>query len=131
MAYKVTAQIGRDHYQTTITAGTNSLIADEPVSNGGTYKGLAPHELLLASLGACTSITLRMYADRKQWNLESIQVNLELERDEENNITNITRNIALTGNLSEEERQRMLNIANKCPVHKTLTSTINIESKLV
>ena len=131
MPYKITAQIGREHYQTTLTAGSNTLIADEPEANGGANKGFAPHELLLASLGACTSITLRMYADRKQWALESVTVNLELERDEQNNITNIIRNISLTGNLGDEEKQRLLAIANKCPVHKTLTSTINIESKLV
>ncbi len=130
MPVAVNAQIGLEHFAVSISAGTNTLIADEPFDKGGQDKGFSPSELLLASLGACTSATLRIYADHKQINLESVQVHLELERDEENDATLITRNITVTGNLTNEEKQKLLTIANKCPVHKILTSTIRIESKL-
>jgi putative redox protein len=131
MPTSVTAKIGRDRYQVTLTAGNNTLIADEPLSNGGQDKGFAPTELLVASLGACTSVTLRMYADRKQMNLDGLEVSLQLDKDDENNITHIRRDITLTGNLTDEEKQKLLTIANKCPVHKILTSNINIETKVV
>jgi putative redox protein len=126
----VDAQIGRQAYVVSMKAGTNVLIADEPVDKGGQNKGFNPSELLLASLGACTSATLRMYADRKGMSLEEINVHLEMDRNEENNITLISRNIVVTGNLSSEDKQKLLAIANKCPIHKILTSTIKIDSKL-
>jgi len=125
----VKANIGRDHYRVILTAGKNTIIADEPVSNGGGDEGMNPHEILASALGACTCATLRMYADRKEMPLESVHVILSLTHDLENN-TNIHREIELIGNLSPEERDRLLAIANKCPVHKTLTNPIIINTKL-
>ena len=127
----VKASIGRDHYRVVMTAGKNTIIGDEPASNGGGDEGMNPHEILASALGCCTCATLRMYADRKEMPLESVNVTLTLVRDTEHNVTNITRDIELVGgNLTPEERDRLLSIANKCPVHKTLTNPINIETTL-
>jgi putative redox protein len=131
MATIVNAHIGRDHYQVTIVAGRNSIVADEPVEDGGKNQGFTPYELFLASLGACTSATLRMYADKKGMSLDEVRVSMSLERDEEKNVTNITRNIELTGKLSVEEKDRLIQIANKCPVHKVMSNPINITTKRV
>ena len=126
----VKARIGLDHYRVVLTAGKNTIIADEPISNGGGDEGMSPHEILASALGACTCATLRMYADRKEMPLEAVHVTLTLVRDNEKNVTNISRDIELTGALTPEDRERLLTIANKCPVHKTLTNPINIETTL-
>ena len=94
----------------------------------GTDLGMAPYSLLLASLGSCTAITLRMYADRKMWVVDSISVKLDLYRI--NNETVIERQVTLTGNLSNEQRNRMLTIANSCPVHQLLTGKIDIKTSV-
>ena len=120
------ARIGRDHYKVTINAGKNVIIADEGENNGGKDEGFNPHQLLLASLGACTCATLRMYADRKQLNLEEVNVNLSLNAEEGKDSTTIVRQIELIGNLTPAERARLLEIANKCPIHKILSNPINI-----
>jgi putative redox protein len=123
---KITAQIGLDHYTTTLQNATRSIVADEPVELGGQDLGFAPNELLASALGACTCITVRMYADRKGWPLEQLHVEVTMERDGQQ--TQITRNIHMTGALDEEQRQRLLAIANKCPVHQTLTQPIQIDT---
>lgn len=123
---KVTASIDREHYKTEITAGQNKLVADEPVANGGEYLGFAPAELLAASLAACTSITLRMYADRKEWPLYRVDVDVDFERDEEKNTSTIIRKIKLTGDLNDESKAKLITIADKCPMHKTLSNQITI-----
>lgn len=126
----VTAYIGRDHYRINITAGKNTIVADEPEDQGGKDEGMNPYELLLSALGACTCATLRMYADRKQMPLESIAVTLSLERDEEKNTTHISRHISLSGALSDEDKKRLHTIAEKCPVHKVLSNPLYIQTQL-
>lgn len=116
------------------------VISDEPIALGGSDLGLNPYELLLAALGSCTSMTLRMYANHKQIDVQDIQVELQHSRihaedcaDCEKQTTQIdllTRNIRLTGNLSDQQRTRLLEIANKCPVHKTLQNKIRINTNL-
>lgn len=123
-----------------ITAGNHTLIADEPRGAGGTDAGPDPYSLLLAALGTCTSMTLQMYARRKEWPLEKVEVSLrhyrihaddcEDCRTKEGLIDRIERHITLTGQLSEEQRARLLEIAARCPVHKTLTSEISIKDSL-
>ena len=125
------AHIGRDHYKVTINAGKNVVIADEDEAHGGKDEGFNPHELFIASLGACTCATVRMYADRKQMNLDEIKVTLSLERDEEKNVTNITRQVEFVGNLTDAERTRLLEIANKCPIHKVMSNPIQITTQMV
>lgn len=127
---QVHAAIGKAHYITTLTTATNTLVADEPVAHGGTAAGFAPEELLAASLASCTSITLRMYADRKQYAVESIEVNVAVSRDNTLNASTIERKITIHGPVTDEERNRLLEIANKCPVHKILSSQITINTNI-
>lgn len=128
---KVSAHIGKELYRTEIKSSSgNIVIADEPHTNGGQDLGFSPKELLVSALAACTSATLRMYADRKGWNLEEVSVDVELVRDDAANKTIIKRNLHLTGNLDDEQRTRLLSIANSCPVHKILTNPIAVETEL-
>lgn len=107
----------------------NSIIADEPVANGGEDKGFSPKELLAAALAACTCATVSMYAGRKSWNLEQVAVAIEL--NEINGQTQFIRQIDLTGTLDEIQRARLLSVANACPLHKILTNSITITTMLV
>jgi putative redox protein len=115
-------------YQQTVQIGPHSFTADEPNEVGGDDAGPTPHEILLASLGACTSITLHMYATRKGWSLKTVTVGLEDQMQPDAYV--IRRTIHLEGDLTDEQRSRLLEIANKCPVHRTLTGEIRIESAL-
>jgi putative redox protein len=119
-----------DHYLTTLTAGNNQLLADEALSNGGGGKGFAPMELLASSLAACTGITLRMYADRKQWITGDIGVSVTIEK-EPNDVSRFERTINFTSGLSNEQREKLLDIANHCPVHKLLTRTILVNTHII
>lgn len=121
--------MGKELYKVEILSPSgNQVIADEPLDKGGKDLGLSPKELLIAALAACTSATVRMYADRKQWDLQEVKVNIEMERDEEQNKTFITRKVEFIGNLDTEQRDRLLQIANKCPVHKILSNPIAIST---
>ena len=123
-----------------IRAGTHRLRADEPISAGGTDVGLSPYDFLLAGLGACTSMTIRMYADLKQIPLEKVTVRLKHDKvhaqdcaeceTKEGKIDRIDREIELGGSLDEAQRAKLLEIANKCPVHRTLHSEIWIPTRL-
>ncbi|MBK9730597.1 MAG: OsmC family protein [Chitinophagaceae bacterium] len=126
-----TAHIKKDHFKTHVQAGENSIIADEPADEGGAEMGFSPDELLLAALGSCTTITLRMYADRKGWALDEVKVHMTFERDKVKNTTHILRTVELKGALSEEQKKRLMVIADKCPTHQILTHEITIESKIV
>ncbi|MBI3519463.1 MAG: OsmC family protein [Bacteroidetes bacterium] len=120
------AIIHKDHYVTTVTAGSNSVTADEPISNGGKEKGMAPMELLASSLASCTCITLRMYADRKQWPLDSVETDISIDAD----TAAISRVITFKGTLNAEQIHRLTDIADHCPVHKLLTKTITIKTTI-
>lgn len=137
---QVVVRTDREHYSTAILANGHPLVADEPLSAGGTDTGPTPYDLLLAGLGACTSITLRMYADRKGWPLEAIVVHLNHSKihasdceeceSASGKIDRIQREIELIGDVDDEQRARLLEIADKCPVHRTLHSEISIKTRL-
>mgnify|MGYP000119545845 FL=1 len=128
----VQAHISTANYQVNITTPTgHTLLADEPIDLGGTDAGFTPTELLASSLAACTSITLRMYANRKGWDLQQVHVDITLEAINASTPTsNFNRAITLTGSLDEQQRDRLLAVANACPVHKILTNTIVIHTTL-
>lgn len=137
---RVTARTGADGFRTEIFAGGHALVADEPESYGGEGLGPSPYDLLQASLGACTTMTLQMYARRKQWPLRSALVRLrhekvhakDCENCEEKNgkIDHFERELELRGDLSAEQRRRLLEIAERCPVHKTLHGEVEIVTRL-
>jgi putative redox protein len=114
---KVIANNSGEQYKTSLNSLSNQFFADEPESNGGTDEGFSPGEFLASALASCTCITLRMYADRKKWNLDSVETEINFTFNNENKISFIQRSIKLSGNLSEEEKQRLLSIAEKCFIH--------------
>lgn len=119
-----------DGYVCDIQAGHHQLIADEPIPLGGTDLGPTPYVYLKAALGACTAMTIRMYAERKKWPLQDAIVTLRHSRDS-NKESVFERDIKLVGALDEEQKQRLLEIADHCPVHKTLSHGATILSKLI
>ena len=127
---KAVGTIGNEHYLTKISAGKNTIFSDEPTWNGGKAKGMNPFEILASSLVACTCATLRMYADRKEWKVEKIHAEVSFERDPKAESLVFNREIIITGDLTEEQRSRLLMIANKCPVHQILTHTIEVQTTL-
>ncbi|UCV29925.1 OsmC family protein [Ferribacterium limneticum] len=129
----VVAENGKGRYQQGVTVGQHQLIADEPASMGGADAGPAPFDFLMSGLGACTSMTLRMYAERKGLALTKVSVTLSHEKVEVDGVTRdcIHRDIVLEGELTDEQRQRLLEIANKCPVHRALSQSMLLECRLV
>lgn len=129
---EVQARITTATYRTTLTAGQHTFFADEPASLGGTDTGPDPSQLLLSSLAACTAITLRMYADRKEWDVPVLTVELTMTSSNSPNgkHTAITRKLGFTGTLTDEQKERLMQIANACPLHKILTGTITVETSL-
>ncbi|WP_432709463.1 OsmC family protein [Pedobacter sp.] len=120
-------EIDESHYRTKVYSGGHFIYADEPLSMGGTDEGMSPAALLLASLGSCTAITLRMYADRKQYKLSAIKIELAMAPEATIDAgTVINRSITLQGDLTETERTRLIQIADKCPIHKMLSNPIQI-----
>ncbi|MGO8969229.1 MAG: OsmC family protein [Myxococcaceae bacterium] len=124
-----------------VKAGPFSWLADEPAAVGGTGQGPTPYDLLLGALGACTSMTLRLYADRRKWPLEGVTVRLRHQRVHRDDCVNcetknasierVERTLELTGALSDEQRARLLEMAERCPVHQTLRNTLEVHTTLV
>ncbi len=137
---RVIARTGKTGFRTEIIANGHSLVADEPISAGGANTGPTPYDLLVSALGACTAMTIRMYADHKKLPLDAIIARLRHQKihaedcqdcdDSRSRIDFIEREIELQGDLDQPTRQRLLEIANRCPVHRTLESGSRIASKL-
>ena len=134
-------ETGEGRFAQQIAAGPHPLGADEPVSYGGLNSGPSPYDFVLAGLGACTSMTLRLYAERKNWPLDQVEVRLKHAKIHAEDCANcetasgridhIEREIALSGSLDEGQRTRLLEIADKCPVHKTLESEVQVDTELL
>jgi len=122
----VSVSLGPTDFPLVITARDHVIRSDEQPEAGGTHTGPEPFELLLASLGACTAITLRMYARRKGWPLDGVQVQARF--DEQQGKRLIHMSVGFTGDLSAEQHGRLLQIANACPVHKALTTGVMVET---
>ena len=135
---QIIAKINRSKYKTIVATGNHELIADEPVPLGQDL-GPNPYDFLLTALGTCVTMTLRMYADRKGWNLEEVQVHLEQSRvyaedcedceSQDGYVHLIEKKLKFIGELTEEQAQRLLEISDKCPVNKTLSNEIKILTK--
>ena len=126
---KVVSQFGQGPLQQKLTAGDLHFLSDAEVSKGGSGTGPSPHEYLGAALAACTSMTLKMYAGRKEMKLDNAIVTVDIERHDD--VETFSREIQLQGNLSAEEKERLLEIAHKCPIHKALSGQIQIKTQLV
>lgn len=132
--------IGKEKYTTTLTAGKHELISDEPESSGGMDKGPNPYDYLLMSLGSCTAITLRMYIERKEWQVDDIYVELRHFKDHAEDcedcdeksarIDKIEKEIIINGDLNDEQLNRLLEISHKCPVNKTLQGSIEMKASV-
>ena len=130
---------GAGPFSTVVEAGRHAVAADEPTDVGGADTGLSPYDLLLGALGSCTVMTLRLYAARKGWRLDDVSVALAHDRihaadcadceTKDGHVDRISREITLTGDLTAEQRQALLRIAERCPVHRTLSSEIRIETR--
>lgn len=128
----IAAKIDTRLYRTEITSASgNIVIADEPQEMGGKNLGFSPSELLASSLASCTLITLRMYINRKQWDISEINIKVDFERDLEHKVSVFTRKIEIIGEVDQTQRQRLETIANSCPIHKTLTNSIEIKTTLI
>jgi len=135
----VVTETREGRFQQLVEVGKHRLLADEPAAVGGLGSGLTPYDLLLAALGACTSMTLRLYAERKALPLERVSVRLQHERihaadcanceTKEGMLDRIDRTVWLHGDLDDDQRRRLLEIADKCPVHRTLTSEVEIRTR--
>jgi putative redox protein len=130
------SETGGGKFQQSVVAGSHRFMADEPVRFGGLDSGPGPYDLLLAALGSCTAMTIRLYAERKSIVLTHVSVVLrhqhvheeDAEREGDTHLERITREIRLEGDLSVEERTRLLEIADRCPVHRTLDGRVEIRT---
>lgn len=129
----VTASIGNELYKTTLKTDRHTIIGDEPQDLGGQDLGPEPTDFLLASLASCTAITLRMYANRKGWNVEEINVQVSINQEviDGKPKTTFIRTVDAKGELDDEQRSRLVAIANACPVHKILSNPIEIQTSLI
>jgi len=125
----VVSRFGSGYFQQALDVGSDHFVSDIEQEKGGNSTGPSPHEYLAAALAACTGMTLKMYAGRKSWDLQDAVVKVDIERIDEVEI--FKRSIELLGNLDTEQRERLLEIANKCPVHKALAGKIEINTNLL
>lgn len=126
---KVVSQFGEGPLQQKLSTGDLQYLSDAEISKGGSGTGPSPHEFLGAALAACTSMTLKMYSDRKSINLKNAIVTVDIERHDDVEV--FTRHIELIGDLDDQQRARMLEIAQRCPIHKALAGEVQIKTQLV
>ena len=128
---RVEATIWQEKYYTEVKAGNNLLVTDEPLAKGGGNKGFNPFEILATSLASCTAATLKMYIGHKGWDIKEIKVEVILESNLPQSSAIFTRNIAFHDmDISEDQKTRLLKIAESCPVHKVLQNLITINTSI-
>lgn len=130
MSNKAKATIREEKFRTQIETDDHNFIADEPIDLGGNDLGPNPGEFLSTALASCSVITMKMYAERKGWELEEAIVEVDYERDAKENTTRFTKKVELKGNLDEEQRKRLFEIAARCPIHRSLENPVEINSEL-
>lgn len=130
MNEQVIGIIGEQPYTTTFNIRGHEMIADEPIDENGQDLGPKPTEYLKAALAACTTITMKMYADRKGWDLQEAIVEVDFVRDLKNNLTTFTKKVTLKGNLDAEQRKRIFEIGGRCPVHRIIENPVKIEAEM-
>lgn len=133
--------VGADALLTDVQAGRHTFLLDEPLAVGGQDLGPTPYDMLLSALGACTAITLRLYANRKQWPLAAVEVRLRHQRvhltdcaaceQPDQTLDHVQKDLRLLGPLTDEQRQRLLEMSKKCPVQKTLSAALHITTNLL
>ncbi len=127
----ITATLKTEKYTTTLFTENHAFLVDEPIEVGGANKAPSPLEYLAGALASCTAITIKMYAERKDWQLEEVSVKVDFQRNIQENTAFARKEIVLKGNISQEQKERLLTIAKQCPIHKILTNPVEIESVLV
>jgi len=129
----ITSKTKSENYEVEIKSDSgHTLIADEPIELGGRNKGMSPDELIITALAACTSATLKMYAQRKDWDLQEVRTNIKfIKGDKPGDLPTLQRAIELQGNLDLKQRERLIVIAGKCPIHKLITGEVEIFSELI
>jgi putative redox protein len=133
MENEVIVKIGKEKYQTEVQIGKHYITVDEPEEMNGKDLGPKPTTLLLSSLGTCKAITMKMYADMKNWPLEGIEIALDhsIDKTDNQHITNISIQIKLLGDLDEVQKERILKVSEKCPVQKILSNPIQISTNMI
>ena len=125
------ATIGEQKYKTEIQARNHIIMADEPIDVGGQDLGFTPTELLESSLAACSAMTIRMYADRKGWNLDGVEIKVGFKRNITTNQITFNKEIQLFGQLDNEQLEKLMEMGSKCPIERMITGNVIVESKLV
>ncbi|AQG78333.1 OsmC family protein [Spirosoma montaniterrae] len=127
----ITARIERTPYETHLSTSSQVIVVDEPFDAGGQDRGMTPGDLLAGALASCTVITLRMYADRKGWPLDSVVAHVDFSSDPDTKRTRYTMKLILNGDLTTDQRARLLDMADRCPIHRTLAQPADFETTLV
>jgi len=128
MGTNVKVRIGKENYRTVVVSDSHNFVVDEPVAAGGKDLGPNPGELLSAALASCSTATVKMYADRKGWKVDEVLIEVDFERNLKLNKTTFTKNIQIKGDLTDEQMEKLYEIAGRCPVHRILTGEIEIQS---
>ncbi|MFC3199456.1 OsmC family protein [Parapedobacter deserti] len=127
----IIATIGKQTYKTELQARNHIVIADEPIEVGGQDLGFTPTELLESSLAACSTMTIRMYADRKGWSLDKVEIKVGFKRNIATHQITFEKEIQLFGDLDNEQREKLLEMGSKCPIEKMITGNVVVESRLL
>lgn len=131
MSTNVKARIGKENYRTVVVSDSHNFVIDEPMTAGGKDLGPNPGELLSAALATCSTATVKMYADRKGWDVDEVQIEVDFKRNLKLDTTTFTKNIKITGDLTDEQIEKLHEISGRCPIHKILTGKIEVKSELI